>query len=198
MSGVGRVQGDRIMKQRDVRLAPLAPHQWSAEQAEILEPTRQGKGLGRGVINVFATVVRHPKLCKRWFVFATHVLFKTTLVARDRELLILRIAWLCGSAYEWGQHMSIGRDAGLSEAEISRIKQGADAPGWAPHDALLVRATDELHGDACLTDETWAALTAHYNEQQILDLIFTVGQYNMLAMVLNSCGVPLDEDAENY
>ena len=186
------------MRPSEPRLAPLPPEAWSDEQKEILAPMSAGKGLGRGVINVFATMVRHPKLFKRWAVFASHVMFKSTLDARTREILILRIAHLCRSDYEWGQHVSLGRDAGLSMEEIERIRQGADAPGWAQEDIDLLRAVDELHGDSCLSDETWSRLARRYSEEEMLDVIFTVGNYNLLAMALNSCGVPLDKDYETY
>ncbi len=180
------------------RLAPLRPAEWSDEQREILKPMMAGKGLGRGVINVFATLVRHPKFFKRWSVFATHVLFKSTLGARERELLILRIAWLTGSAYEWGQHASIGRDAGLNDIEIEAIKDGAGAETWDTLDAALLKAVDELKSDDAISDPTWQILSSHYSEQQLIDAIFTVGQYNMLAMALNTLRVPLDPGWEKY
>ena len=95
---------------------------------------------------------------KRWLVFGNHVLGKSTLPARERELVILRIGWLCRSGYEWGQHVAIGKAAGLSDEEIARIPKGADAAGWSAADRALLRATDELHGDAFISDATWAEL----------------------------------------
>lgn len=186
------------MRPETPHLAPLPPNAWTTEQKDLLAPMVRGEGLGRGVINVFATLVRYPKLFKRWGVFAGHVLFKSTLSPRDREILILRIAYLTGSAYEWGQHVSIGRDAGLSQDEIEAIKSDPGAHGWSATDRLLLQATDQLHANTCIAPETWAALAAHYSEQQMLDLIFTVGNYNMLAMALNSIGVELDEDYKSY
>ena len=186
------------MRPRRPHLAPLPPEAWTGEQKDLLAPMLRGEGLGRGVINVFATLVRYPKLFKRWGVFAGHVLFKSTLNARDREILILRIAHLTGSAYEWGQHASIGRDAGLSQAEIGALKGDLTAHDWSSTDRLLLEATGQLHADSCIAPETWTALAAHYSEQQILDLIFTVGNYTMLAMALNFIGVELDEEYANY
>lgn len=179
-------------------LTPLAPEDWTEEQRDILAPMTRGEGLGRGVINVFATLVRYPKLFKRWGVFASHVLFKSSLIARDRELLILRIAHLCESPYEWGQHASIGRDAGLTDAQIDAIKSGAEGASWSDTDRLLLAATDQLHGQACISSDTWKALSDHYTQDQMLDIIFTVGNYNMLAMALNSIGVELDDDYKSY
>ena len=185
------------MRTTPVRLTPLAPEAWDEDQKAILRPMAAGEGLGRGVLNVLATMIRHPNLCKRWLVFANHVLFKSSLEARARELLILRIAWRCQSRYEWGQHVSIATQAGLSDRDIERVKDGPDASGWSDRERLLLRATDELHDDSTISEETWAGLAACYREQQMMDLVFTVGQYSMLAMALNSFGVELDAPFEN-
>jgi alkylhydroperoxidase family enzyme len=139
-------------------------------------------------LNIFTTFAHHPKLLKRWLVFGNHVLMKSTLSARDRELLILRTAWNCVADYEWGQHVTIARDAGLSDAEIGRVAV-ADTGGWDPGDAALLRAADELHADARIGDTTWTALADRYDTQQLFDLIFTVGQYHLVAFALNSLRV---------
>jgi alkylhydroperoxidase family enzyme len=90
--------------------------------------------------------------------------------------------------------VQVGLRAGLDEAEIERIAHGPDAPGWRPHDAALVRAADELHRDACISDATWSTLAASYTQEQMIDVIFTVGQYNLVSMALNSLGVEIDDD----
>jgi alkylhydroperoxidase family enzyme len=122
----------------------------------------------------------------------------STLVPRERELLILRIGWLCQAEYEWGQHVRFGREAGLTNEEIARIKEGPDAPGWAPFDATLLRAADELHAEAFISDATWAALSERYHTQQLMDVVFTVGQYNMVSMALNTFGVQLDKGVKGF
>ena len=143
-------------------------------------------------VNIFRTLIRHPKLFKRWLVFANHVLFKSTIPARDREILILRTGWRCGAEYEWGQHVIIGKAVGLTDEEILRITQEPDAPGWDPFDAALVRAADELHDDQFVSDETWTALAERYSAPQLMDAVFAVGQYTLVSMALNSFGVQLD------
>ena len=121
--------------------------------------------------------------------FGNHILAKSTLPARERELLILRIGWLCRSGYEWGQHVVIGKASGLSDEEIARITAGPEATGWSAADRALLRATDELHDDAFVSDATWAELAKSWSTQQLMDLVFTVGQYNLVSMALNSFGV---------
>jgi AhpD family alkylhydroperoxidase len=126
--------------------------------------------------------------------FNGHVLFGTTLSPRQRELLVLRVAAFRGCEYEWEQHVSWPADAGLSPDDIARVAQGPDAAGWSPLDRALVAAVDELLGDAKITDATWAALVDVLDEQQLMDLVFTVGAYDLLAMAFRSFGVALDDD----
>jgi alkylhydroperoxidase family enzyme len=157
---------------------------------EMDDEIRQRIGDGP-VLNIFRTLAQHPKLLKRWLVFGSHVLGRSSLGAREREILILRIGFLCRSAYEWGQHVKIALGSGLTQAEIDLIPDGPDAPGarWSDLERALLRATDELHEDAFVSDATWAALAKHLDTQQLMDVIFTVGQYNMVAMALNTLGV---------
>ena len=173
------------------RVAPLPESQWTEGARAVIEPTR---GMAGGkVFNIFSTLANHPELLKRWMVFANHVLVKSTLPPREREILILRIGWLCRAEYEWSQHVLIGKAVGLSEEEIDRISAGPDAPGWTEDDAALVRATDELHRDAFVSDATWAVLAKKWSVQQLMDVVFAVGQYNLVSMALNTLGVQLDE-----
>src|SRR6185369_14454169 len=105
------------------RVAPLPPEAWNAEVTEILQATQMG---GR-TLNIFRTLAHHPKLLKRWLVFGNHVLVKSTLSPRERELLILRTGWNCHAEYEWGQHVLIGKQVGISDDEIERLTRGPDA-----------------------------------------------------------------------
>jgi len=176
------------------RVEPLSADQLDAETRELLE---RSKMQGR-ILNVFSTLAHHPKLLKRWMVFAGHVLSKSSLPPREREMAILRIGWLCQAEYEWGQHVLIGREAGLTDEEIARIKTGPDAAGWSPFDAALLLAVDELREQALISDATWKKLAERYTTEQLLDLIFAVGQYNLVSMALNTLGVQLDEGIPGF
>jgi alkylhydroperoxidase family enzyme len=177
------------MRVSEPRVAPLEQDQWSAAAREAMKPF-----LGQDrIFNIFKTMTNHPDLMRRWMVFANHILGKSTLAVRERELVILRIGYLCQSGYEWGQHVLIAQAAGMSLEEIRSAKTGPSTPGITELDALLLRATDELHGDSHVSDETWAGLSELLSTQQLMDLVFTVGQYNLVSMALNSFGVQLDE-----
>jgi AhpD family alkylhydroperoxidase len=147
-------------------------------------------------LNILGTLARHPQLARAFHTFNGHVLFGTTLTTRQRELLVLRVAAVRGCDYEWAQHAVLAGDAGIAPDEVDRVAAGPDAPGWEAGDAALLRAVDELVRDAEVTDATWAALAAELDEQQLMDVVFTVGAYDLLAMALRSFGVALDADLQ--
>jgi len=179
---------------RQARVAPLTRESATPTQQAVLAGLiRSGK-----IYNVFATLANHPDLARDWLVFAAHILSKNSLPQREREMLILRIGWLCQSEYEWAQHVRIGKKSGLTDEDIEHIRLGPETPGISNGDRLLLQATDELYADACLSETTWQALSEIYDQHQMMDLVFTVGQYNLVSMALNSFGVQLDEGLEGF
>ncbi|HEV3225667.1 MAG TPA: carboxymuconolactone decarboxylase family protein [Acidimicrobiales bacterium] len=176
------------------RIPPLAPDEQDEQQRELLEGATAP---GIPASNIFSTLVRHPGLFRKWMPFGGKLL-SGKVPARERELLILRAGWRCQSDYEWGQHVLIGRRAGLADDEIERLKAGPDAPGWSEFDATLVRAVDELHDDGCITDATWAALASRYDEQQLIEVPMVVGQYHLVSYTLNSLGVQREHGVPGF
>jgi AhpD family alkylhydroperoxidase len=156
---------------------------------------REGRPKG---LNVLGTFARHPALAEAYQTFNGHLLFNTTLTPRQRELLILRVAALRNCRYEWAQHVVMARDEGLTDEEIDRVRRGPDAPEWHADERALLRATDELIAGARISDAIWAELAGELDEQQLMDLVFTVGAYDLVAMVFLSLGVELDEDLAAY
>ena len=184
------------------RIPPVEPAEWTEEQSQALgmdiKELQASIGSPDTVFNIVKTLIRYPDLFKAWLGFANHVMFNSSLAPRDREIVILRIGWLCQSGYEFGQHIVIGRDAGLNDGEIKAIAEGDSAPNWSDAERTLIKATDELHADAFISDAIFAELQEHFDEKQILDVIFAVGQYNMVSMALNTTGVQLDEGIPEY
>jgi alkylhydroperoxidase family enzyme len=117
---------------------------------------------------------------------------RLSLPVRDRELLILRIGWLNQAPYEWEQHVRISKSAGLTDDEIDRVSKGPKA-GWDKHEAALLQAADDLREKSVVSDETWKQLSERYSIEQMMDAVFTIGQYNLVSWALNSFGVPLDD-----
>ncbi len=185
------------------RIPPLLPPDWDAAILDamsafphsrdfVLTTWQKSGAQGARGMHGLGAMLHHPALAKAFLTFNNHVAMASTISKRIRELLILRISWLRRSEYEYVQHVVLGLRAGLSEEEIKRIQQGPDAPGWDPVDADLLRAVDELNADACIQDETWARLSKHFDRTQLMDLVFAVGCYEILAMVFKTFGVPLE------
>ena len=172
------------------RVEPLEP--------EAMDPEVRAAFGDGPILNIFRTLAHHPKLMKRWLVFGNHVLAKSTLGARERELVILRAGYRCRAGYEWGQHVPIAKASGLTDEEIERIASGPEAAGWSDLDRALLRATDELHDDQFVTDATYAELATHYDTQQLMDLVFAIGQYHLVSMALNTFGVQLEPGAPGF
>jgi len=165
------------------RIAPLPEAEWDESARTLLDQASVS-----GAVNIFTTLIRHRRLFRRWTPFGG-VLLTGKLPARDRELLILRTGWLCQSSYEWGQHVRLAEAAGLSDEEIQRVPEGPDAAGWSDLEATLLRAADELHADACISDATWAGLASAYTVEQLIEVPMLVGQYHLVSFTLNSLGV---------
>jgi alkylhydroperoxidase family enzyme len=169
------------------RIAPLAPAQWNAEQQQIaeLQPAP--------LTNAFMTFLHNPALARDIMPFQHYIERHSTLPARDRLLLALRTAWLSRSNYVWARHAAAADQGTLSAAELSRIAAGPDDTAWSAVDAALLRAADELHVDSFISDATWAVLDGRYATEQLLDIVFTVGEFTMLAGAVNSLKTGIEE-----
>ena len=174
---------------RPPRILPVEPSDWTDEHRAILGArARSGQ-----TVNSFKICLRNPELCRNWLPFSSYIEGNSSsLAARERELLILRTAWLCRDNYVWTPHANSGRRAGLTAEDIDRIPAGPDAKGWSAFDAALLRAADELHSNQVVSDATWKALAERYSDKQLLDTVFTVGEYTLAAMYLNSVGAQLE------
>jgi 4-carboxymuconolactone decarboxylase len=186
------------------RIAPLLPPDWDEATYDVMTMLPHGRdnvlkgwGLGKPVLgtNLLCTQLRHAPLAKAFLAFNAHFFYASKLPARIREILILRIAWLRHAEYEYVAHVALGKRAGLTDAEIERMQLGPSAQGLPAGDADLLRAVDELKAEARIGQDTWAALSQVFDEQQLLEIIFIVGCYETLAMALNSCEVQLDNGA---
>lgn len=185
----------KVKKLTNPRIAPLEGewHKSLSQEYNIFKNFSDDK-----IINIFKTIARHPKLMKNWLSFFSYILNRSRLPKRDMEITILRIGWLCQSEYEWAQHAISAKNIGLTEEEIVRITKGPDAEGWSEFEQTLIRSVDELHNNAFISDVTWKILSEKYDNKKLMDLIFTVGQYNLISMFLNSIGVQIEEGKKGF
>ena len=130
--------------------------------------------------------------CRTYRAYTGYFVRNATIPPRERELLILRTAWLSRGDYIWGRHNVMGQDAGLTEAEISRITEGPDAAGWSDFDTALLTAADELHTSRFVSNATWNTLGRRYSESQQREVVLIVGNYTQLSMFHNTLGAQLE------
>jgi alkylhydroperoxidase family enzyme len=185
------------------RIEPLPPGEWPPEMKAALAALRppnprhpfppQDPGRPKG-LNLLGTFARHPELARAYNTFNGHILFATTITPRQRELLVLRVAALRHADYEWAQHAVLAGDAGISPDEVTAIQNDPEAHEWDPLDRALLRAVDDLVREARLSDPVWTELVRHLDDRQLMDVVFTVGAYEILAMVMRSFDVELDDD----
>jgi alkylhydroperoxidase family enzyme len=169
------------------RLAPLGPENRTEAQKQMLA--------SRADYNIYKTLAHHPDLYARWSPLGQFLLNGSSLPPRERELVMLRMGWLCQSEYEWSQHARIAKTtAGMTAAEVHRIADGPKASGWNDFERALLHMVDELRYDAMISDTTWQALRTKYSDQQIMESLFTASQYQLVSMALNSLGVQLDPE----
>ncbi|MBO0855584.1 MAG: carboxymuconolactone decarboxylase family protein [Nocardia sp.] len=181
------------------RLAPLPPGQWDDRARDMLrgkvsmaEKYLSGEPGAPPMPNILGVLGHHPELASAWLSYNGALLERSTLDARYRELVILRVALRTGSEYEWIQHVRIGAAAGLTAEQIERVRLDPAASPAPPAERLLVAAADELVDGHTLTDATWAALTQHFGTRELLELLFVAGSYLCLALVFNTVGLQID------
>ena len=177
------------------RIEPLGVKAMSQDQIDLCIGIRASVGVDTDpnlIPEYMRTMIRHPGIFRCQMELGT-VLFQGSIPARERELAVLRVGWLTRAPYEWGQHVTIAQRYGVTAEEIERVTQGSAAPGWSAHDGAILRAVEELLGDQAISQPTWDALAASWNEQQLIEFPMMVGQYVATAYVQNSLRVRLTE-----
>jgi 4-carboxymuconolactone decarboxylase len=178
--------------QRTPRIAPVT--QLDESQRELLAkaPVREGGA----VRNIFLTLAQSPLLLKRFNAFAGTFFISELVSAYDRELIVLRAAAHVGSRYEYAQHLSIARDAGLSDDAIRAAMRQPDAGPVSDSDQLLLDATDQFILDGDISDPNWARLNARFSDAALLHVLFIMGLYRITGEILNTVGVIPEEEPD--
>jgi 4-carboxymuconolactone decarboxylase len=176
------------------RIEPLKQQEFDADAKALIIAIRESLGLTDHSVlpEIFGLMLKHPDLYRCQMDMSIQLLGKGAIEARERELAILRVGWLCRAPFEWGQHVQASKRYGLTEEDTARVTQGSSAPGWSEHDAAILKAVEELLGDQMISDETWNVLARSWGERQLIEFPALVGQYVSIAYFHNSLRLRLE------
>ena len=179
------------------RLPALPPQERTERQQNVLDEISMvvvdGVRKPREDMDALKILIRHSELYLAHMGVAQKFLSDGEMSIRDRELAVLRIAWLSQAPFEWGSHVKISRRNGITGDEIERATVGSSAPGLDQPDRAIMRSMEELHFDSMISDQTWADLQAFYNDKQLIELVILAGQYKTVAYYQNALRLPLAE-----
>jgi alkylhydroperoxidase family enzyme len=182
-----------------IRIGNLPREEWTDAAREVFafwgEPGAWENG---SKTNMSMVLANHPPLANAYHVFGKHLLLNSTIKVRPRELIVLRTAWLQKCEYEWHYHVGYGLTAGLTMEEIAALRDGWQSPVWdgKDEDRAVLRAVDELVENSRMNDETYDALAVHFGKEQMMDLVFTIGNYVMLGWAVATFGVPVEDGVD--
>jgi AhpD family alkylhydroperoxidase len=183
------------------RLAPLTAAGWPEEGRELLrghlavaDQYLSGAADAPPMPGILGVLGHHPRLAGNWLALNGGLLDDPVLDPRVRELLVLRVGWRTRCRYEWAQHTRIAAGAGVTAEEIAAMADGPPPAGWSDRERDLLSAVDQMIDAHRIDDETWDRLAGHFDERELLELLFVIGSYLCLALVLNSVDLQPDPD----
>lgn len=180
----------------------VRPEDFTDETRAFFDQWTGGIFKGADTNPVLRTFAHHPKLAGLFSALNVHLLSTNTLPVKQRQIAIMRTAWITRAVYMWSSHLATSVSAGLSPEMYGPIQRGADDPYFTEFERVVIRATDELVSDRFISEANWQALMAEWDNQQMLDFMFTVGCYSMVAGVMRSTGAQRNADlielAEKY
>lgn len=167
-----------------VRIAPVEPENFTPEQAELVGDWKH---------LVFSRViVNNPKMYRSFVPHIEATIARTSLPPRDRQVIVLRSLAICNDSYEMAHHVTISRNAGITDEEIAAFRSG-DGECLTGFDRVLIKAAEELEADQMIADDTWSALAERYSVEQLMDVVFVAGCYQTMAMLTKTFGMQLEQ-----
>jgi 4-carboxymuconolactone decarboxylase len=187
------------MTSKAPRIPPLPREEWTDEARDVFAywegpPARENGSRS----NTMLTLAQHPKLAIASLDFGKYILIDTKLTARQRELIVLRVAWRYGSAHQWTHHVLSGRKIGMTDAEFAALKQSEPSDVWDGAEQALIDAVDQLCSKGQIEDATWSMLAAVHEQRTLMDILYAIGLFTMNAWAFNAMGIELEADVAEY
>ena len=177
------------------RLEPLSGEALGQREMDVILRMREltAYPVEQPIHPFFSTLAHQPAFFEAYMQLGISAMASAALPPRTRELIILRTGWLCGAPYQFGEHVVTARKIGMTADEIERIKQGSSAEGWDEGDRAILEAAEELHGDAMISDATWATLAGLHSPRELIELMMIAGHYHLTAFIQNSLRFRLND-----
>jgi alkylhydroperoxidase family enzyme len=179
---------------RAPRIAPASTRELRPLARAVAEIA--GRVTGSGPPNIFTTLGQHPRLFRAWLRYSGALMPFGKLPRRDTELVILRVAWQCRSAYEWHQHVPLALRVGLTPDEVAAVAKFPSG-GFTERQRTLLAVSDELLTRRALSDTTWRAVQANLSDREAIELCLLVGNYQGLASAIGGLGIQIEHRASS-
>ena len=169
------------------RIPPVRPRELAPLGRIVAQLT--GRITGSGPPNIFTTLAQHPRLFRAWLYYSAQLMPFGRLSRPDTELVILRVAWRCRSAYEWRQHVPLALRIGLSPEQIEAIAGQDSMGGFNDRQQALLAASDDLLAERTMTEATWQRVRANLTDREVIELCLLIGHYQGLASAIGGLAV---------
>ena len=185
------------MSTTNPRIPPLPGEEWTEDAREVFGYWEGPEARKNGsIFNTMMTLANHPRLAIASLDFGRYLLTKSSLTVRQREITILRVAWLYDSHYQWAHHVRSARRIGMTDVEFAALEDDPDYYAWSPEEGAMIRAIDQLCDAGRIDDPTWSILAAGMNRHQLMDFVYSVGFFAMNAWAFGAMGVQIEPGIE--
>jgi alkylhydroperoxidase family enzyme len=176
------------------RIPAVPREQWTDATRDVFSVFEGEEGRRNGSkFNVVQMCAHHPQMATAFFKYNRILLQEPTIPGRLREIVVLRVAWRNRCEYEWAQHVQISRrDFELESVHFEAVKIGANHQIWSDLERSALHAVDQLAETSTVDEATWRALSEKLDHTQMLELLFLIGNYTLLAWVFNAAGLKLE------
>jgi 4-carboxymuconolactone decarboxylase len=181
------------------RIGPLPREEWTDDARDVFAYWEGEEARVNGSrSNTMMTLANHPQLAIAQLDFGKYLLVQSSLTPRQKELVILRVAWRYDSKYQWAHHVHSGRQIGMVDAEFEALQQQGPSSVWSEAEQAMIDAVDQLCDAGRVADGTWAVLAGAMDRRQLMDFLYSVGFFTMNAWAFGAMGVELEPGFEAF
>jgi alkylhydroperoxidase family enzyme len=190
---------DDLLSSAPIRIGPLAPEEWTDEARDVFaywEGPAAREGGSKS--NTMMALANHPRLALAQLDFGKYILLHSTLTPKEKELVVLRVAWRFGSHYQWAHHVHAGRLMGMTDAEFAALEREGPQALWSEAEQAFIDGIDQLCAAGRIDDATWTRLVTGMDRHRLMDFLYSVGFFTMNAWAFGAMGIELEPGFEEF